>query len=864
MQKLIEKFFSQLLSKSHKGFREVLFLSLGLLSILGLFSFLNIWSEYESSKTSTFTKWDNTFSQAIESNMYFQMRIPASSPSEFSCMSERLVIDNLEKEIKLQESSFDSGSPVVGEWRGIDLSSLPLPQALYILEHKDSLISKDSDKNFSHCKDLLCILKDAYGDHDKYRSLLTYSWYLKTGVGINILHEKFSATELMTLWELSHSLPQNFFNLPRFNRITKSTKLINTCAQMKANGSLTLSSNCFKSASKVPLARAFVSYVDLDKFYSNKSFSSTQEWLALSNWQSEGFFDPIDQSYSMFWKHGQNEALFVSPYASNSPSAQFADTLAHLRFDPESSFKLGSDIRTSLSRKFFDGKDYSWAGLLDSYLKISQQKWEESETEYWIDCFNKHFSIDYMDKNNDKSFFQKVNNKLFTCMESKVPSFVAEVYNKIKREQLEGCAFFNDQNYNVYSEQFSEQLARNLNKRIFKTQFDLEKWGVQLLIGLKTKHEVDLKIDSTAVYVNCTAKKDLENCYKNRISYMVESLIKPHGKLHPDYLKQLKDEVLSKYRFHNVKEQSELKIKKFLFGYYPKLKKQAMITWNKCKAQPVRPDISILSYEPFNGADHFVQPNMINCINDHVNETVEKVIDEPNIIAFDSGEKLKFELRGQEKVYAFKHMRARLIDYFNHFTTQDSIQSQEQYAHFFQENGAQLVYKVISDKSFLQGIYSKSQVEKRCLERLDELYPNANQFFSRGQMVNNFGQELCHKVLENNQIQRVVANSIAEEWQETKYSIMQDFKHQYQLAIDNCYEKYPTTLSINIVKNSKLRQQCLESGHVELGANLISKWKKSEKGKYFSQKEDELNRSLASLKDHVLNQMKSTEAIIKK
>jgi hypothetical protein len=851
----------------HFKWRLTAFVSLCAITIVMMVT--TIWSNQHDFKISTFTRWEVAFQESQQTNEYFQQRTPASASEQFSCLNQKNDTVSLKQEVMQLEMSYDSGKPVEGNWRGINLATLPTPQAQLILDHGQYIAN--NDKDFSHCRDITCVFNDIYQsqqiDLSAEKSYLSYYWYLKTGSFISLIDQHFSHEELVNLWKLSQSLPESFFFLPSFKVIRKMVIDDGSkCSELKSSGELHIQPNCLNLVSQdrnqlIQYATIFLNVIDENKLIQKEAISKSSDWLSLSEWKKQEHIN--DQLvYSYKWNHTPSDELFISDFSKLSPLDHLVSSVAHFRYNPDGFFLLGQSLTSFIAKSFFENNYFDGKGLHEKYLKFANKTWDELESGFWVECLNNHYDVDFIAKSKGQSQFQKLNSQLYACMENKIPSFVAKVLGHIKAQESEGCDFLNNEQYKSYSAQFHESLTKSISKRIFKTHFDLEKWGVEVLIGYKIKNTVADELDPTADYVSCTTRKDLEQCYENRLSIHVDSMLKKHGKIHPSFSNQLKHEITERFQFKKIMVEAESKIKRFLFPYYSQLRQVSQATWKECLSK-TSSSLSISSYSPFDGGEYFVQPHILNCVNSKIHPMVGKILNTPVVVQFDKKRQVAFDLKSGEKHYAHQHLVRRATQYFNEFTANESEKEHKSLREFFSSNSENMIYKVVGDEYFLKNIFSQAQVKERCLEIISKYYPENTNFHNKSILQGNYGNSICHEVLKNGKVQRAVASTIEHEWSNVRQTMLKDFRVGYQQAIDDCYDRYPTKLSIDLVKNSQLRQKCLESEHQELSEKLLGNFRSSMQAEYFSSKEEELRSAILNIKQEIIQKMKSTESLIR-
>lgn len=855
--------------------------SLTTMLVFGLVAiFVNYSGDFE---TSTFTDW-------YESNEMVQTkRTPyrglASATPEFACLSDGARIENLKKDVQYLESQMDSGKGISGKWRGLELETIPTPQAQFLLDFDKLIGQSGHKKSYPECVDLPCVLNTIYQDKSGLSGYLSYYWYLKTGTMLSMSDKVpgakaansqysnylFTKEELLNFWKLAKSLPESFLHIPGLKSIHKiptghqvSGFNKNECSISLGSGLLLFKESCLSSFNNsffINVASAMAKQVDLNGEH-HQSISLSEDWFKLSQWKYEEYWFEKYQTYAQSWFSETPSSYFLSKSASTHPTRQFVQTLAHMRYNPDALVSLHEDVKSHVSKKFFDHHRYDKEGLLRKYLRVANNVWDKHEKSFWIECLDKHFTVEHIDKvGTKKKSFELMNSKLFSCMDSQIPGFVSQVLTQIKKEEYEGCNFFNLEGYQNQADRFLELLSKNIHKKIYKVHFDLEKWGVQLLIGLKVKKEMDELIDSTSLYVSCYFNEDVEKCFNNKLMNTTHQLVNHHSHMHPDYLKQLVSEVQSQFRYVDVKEVSESKAKKFLFPYYASLRSESEEVWKTCKERSLSKSEKFDFPMSFNGGQYYVHPTLLNCINDNIDDIAMDVLKKPLVIEKD-GDEIEFELNRNEKRFAQFFLNKRVHQYFKEFVSDEAEVEQKNMEDFFVKNADSLIETVMNNNSLLDEIYSKAQISDRCVDSLKASYPERYYFHTEAQLTGEYGSKICDKILRDDKVKRTVATAISDEWSKVKKLSIKLYKETYQSIIDDCYDSYSTQLSINYVRNSKLRKECMEDGHHEAVVVVLKKFGEMENSEHFMNKEHFLKKELHSLKEGIINDMRKTDRVI--
>ena len=347
---------------------------------------------------------------------------------------------------------------------------------------------------------------------------------------------------------------------------------------------------------------------------------------------------------------------------------------------------------------------------------------------------------------------------------------------------------------------------------------------------------MDELIDPTSIYVSCYFNEDIEKCFNNKLMNTTHQLVSHHSNMHPDFLKQLVSEVQSQFRYVDVKENSESKAKKFLFPYYAGLRAESEEVWKTCKDRNLSKREQFDFPMSFNGGQYYVHPTLLNCINDNIGDIAMDVLKKPLVIEKD-GDEIEFELNRNEKRFAQFFLNKRVHQYFKEFVSEEAEVEQKNLEDYFVKNADSLIETVMNNNSLLNEIYSKAQISDRCVDSLKTNYPEKYHFHTEAQLTVNMEVRFAERILSDDNIKRTVATAISDEWSKVKASSIKLYKETYQSnVIDDCYDSYSTQLSINYVRNSKLRKECMEDGHHEAVVVVLKKFGEMENSEYFMNK----------------------------
>ena len=839
-------------------------------SLSGFMGF-DAWKNHDRYASSTFTKWNDFQNRYIERNI--------ANAGEV-CQGKDIRFNVIDSEIKELEKQYETGHVIEGNWYGVDLKTLPSIQAQMLADFGHLIGDQNKSTQYKECSEVVCIFNKIYNDQSGLSGKITYYWYLKTGSMLSLSNEipaqksdypgmynerthnlsdyLFTQEELKNFYVLAKSLPINFLHNPLFKSVHKIPNNNNIegydsdeCAVSRPEGQVLVNHRCIGSDQKflINITNQIAKYIDQfeGKKVGDTIYSSSKEWLDKSFWVREGFFDPKSKKYSYRWLNQLNKDHHVSREASLSPSQQFSQLLAHYRFEPMHFMsKTPSEIGQVIKNDFYSNQTYDPNGMFTQYFEQSVKEWSEKEVVLWRDCMDQYLTPETMTQHT-RDLASSIESPLYSCVESKIPDFVQEVVDSIKKNNFEGCRFFNDQNkYGHVSEKYYQVLQKFLMEKVLQRKIELQNHGVEVLVGQQIKDEFIKSVDPTSVFINCFNEEEQKECYQDSMRSELFKIMNKHRSISDYYREIVRKDIAELFSYDEIKLKTNQIAKKFITPFYSKLHFGAKHIWNKCKQLGGNENETLEFPLAFTGGKNYVNPTLLNCVNDRMDKELYEIV---NIGAFQELDEktIEFRLNKEEKEFALSFMRGKLVQILNNILEEEvkveenmlitRLRKKEQFINDkFDETGV-----------LLANIYSYSQVEDKCIEEVRSFYPETVYYSPLSKVDKQHGREICSAYLKRPKVASKINSIFAARWDENKKLTEEFIDDYFSDAVEDCFSDFPAEMGANYMRNARMRKICVEESYKEAMGYALEEWKDHDHHEYFASKEDELVRHMWGL-----------------
>lgn len=838
---------------------------------LSTFMGYDAWKNHDRYASSTFSKWNNFQNRYVERSIANNNEV---------CQGKDIQISIIDNEIKKLEKQYETGHVIEGNWYGVELSKLPSIQAQMLADFGGLIGDQNKSANYKECSNVVCILNKVYSDPTEISGKITYFWYLKTGSMISLSNEipaqsseypgnynnrihnlkdyLFTKNELKNFYILAKSLPENFLHNPLLKSIHKVPNnnqiegyTTSECAISRPEGQVLINKNCMRTDKGflINLTTQVAQYID--HFEGMKKgdsiYSYSQEWLDKSFWIREAFLEPKTHTYKTRWLSQFKKEHSISENANLSPSQQFAQLLSYYRFESMDFLtKTPSDLGHTIKNDFYSNQTFDANGMFNQYFKQTSKEWSKKEVTLWTDCFEEHLSPDTLTQHT-RDLASSIESPLYACVESKIPNFISEVVDTIKKNNYEGCQFFNDeQKYGHVSEKYYSVLQKFLMEKVLQRKLELQNHGVEVLVGQKVKDEFIKTVDPSSIFINCFTHEESKECYQEKMQAELNKVLNKYRDISDYYREIVRKDIITLFKYDEIKLKTNQIAKKFITPFYSKLHFGAKHIWNQCKEEGSNEKEELEMPMQFTGGRFYVDPKLLNCINTRMESELYEIV---NIGAFQKLDEqiIEFKLNKPEREFALSFMRGKLIQILNNILEEEVKVEENMIATRFKKKEERIFSYFDAKVDLLNNIYSFDQVSKKCIDELRDFYPKYVYYSPIQKVDNNQGREVCSKYLMKPQVSGKLSSIFTKRWNENK-KLAESFIDDYFVdAVDDCNDDYPRDLGSNYMRNARMRKICIEESYKEAMAYALKEWKSDEHYEYFANKEDELVRHMWAL-----------------
>ncbi len=553
----------------------------------------------------------------VELNHFQNDKRNLASENESKCFKQRFNIKDLKNEISYYESKYNEESIESRNWRGIELSNLPLPQANFLILYGDKIGDQNEKKSsLDFCKDLICVINFFYGGKIPEAGYVHYLWFLKfgqllsidnviprqvskkpgvyNGKEISFENYLFSKEELKNFWTLSHLIDDPIFKLPTLKEIQRvprgelfeETSFKKHCGLSSPAGWIKLTDECLGKQETLESGYLLESVTHeighhIDFFLGKSLFqipfrSEREDYLKVAGFYLDEY---VDENNYIFrnWKLGP-EARSLNHYSSKNPQESFAEVSAYFRLNPEFvKTQLGDDHFNWMKNEVFKNKEF----LEPNFF----QKWIDTRRK---EIFDRSIGIFLTCKNEEN------------CRETKVLESISELISEIKYNEPEGCQKL-EKDKSLFNQLLKSAFEENI-------KFISMQESSSYQFNPNEQFEGEMAIRS---YFNCYFELDQEKCYARDLDQFFNK---------EDELKNY----LSFYPFLKMDGFINKRLQEYLLGHVEMINEKAIQLFQVCS--------SYESNEELNGRSFFIPPEFLkisiyNCLNKMYDDFIHQIVD---------------------------------------------------------------------------------------------------------------------------------------------------------------------------------------------------------------------------------------------
>jgi hypothetical protein len=824
-----------------KSFKIPLLFNIIILLTLGVNFIVSYSNQYKKVDDSIVKKYNKTL---------VSRNIAESTKNGFECVKQKntLNLEYIKSQITELEYPRLSNQIIKGKVKGLDLSKLPYPQASFLKKYQKSFGKDDTTSEiFSNCETVMCatniINKDPTFNLYGY---LHYYIYLKAGVFLNLsnsipgqhspipgIYERvkrdfkdylFTKEEIIRFYKLVRALPKTYLENERFQRIYRipidhfevklGKKLKNACGTAYSMGWVSLTTKCM-SVSRFALDGFFMNTaheVSHQKDYTHLQttrYSLRKSWLDNAGWKKEPFYDKVNNVNKTRWTHTLPDEDFVTDYAQKSPGEHFAESMAAYRFGiPFSSRKFHPETYKYLKKEFFADREYSPLGLLKTYSKFIEDDWDKKISHHTLNCVS-------------KSEVKNIESTL-KCIKNETINYKSQYPDKIRSEFFDGCRFLSDDKYLLMASDLKTNIDLYLNSSLTLTKHDFETYGQELVRSLEIQIEFIKNTDPISIYLQCNDSLGKKKCYEDILNQTIKSYLEDKN-LSESLRIKTKNNILTKFTFESVDKSIKYKSQNLLESFQNYLSLRVNQSWFDCKDSSFDFPDNLITPLLFDGGDKFVVSNFLNCVNEHVKDDIDIVLEKPiDDLKLNTYEKKYFSNKLEK--YSINLLNTFLESEYNHEVLQNNS--------YFEFQKARTIQRV-KESLDISNIEPES-ISQSCLDLVYSDYPKNNFFHSTKMFDALYGVSICSDVLRD--MKDKITSSYRKKWPKILKYYQGLALLKVTKSITKCRQKSPLVLGPTFYMSKIKLNRCIDTLPSKLESEVMSIWDGSAESEYLNKR----------------------------
>lgn len=822
---------------------------------------------------SLYERWEQKLSSKDDHS--FLKRKLASSPAN-ACMKDVFSVDTLKEEVAELEKAFPVSRPVSGQWRHLDLSRLPVPQANFLSEFGDKIGDlKDKESiDYSMCEDVPCIFNKIYGKSNSVEGYVHYIWYLKFrsmlaadnlvpkhkaafegdlrdpegsrepgeygGSFLPLSDFLFTQDELYAFWRLSHVLKNGphttLTSLKEIQRIPRGKKFldpstsrtvkvgnkdvdVSVCGLAYSIGWILLTEGCLRLDKNNLDQGNFYHLVAHEishhvDFHVGKGLQGSHRSKVQDYIALSGLElnEYKDPKITTAWVPKPG-ATFVSDYAKNSPVEHFAETMALYRVDGDiTKEKASPDLYSFFSSNFYNSLSYEKEELIKRWISENRAETERAVLKVVIDC-SQNSKTPISNYLKLADFRAPALPQMISCYSYGAEEISQLIRAKVLIEEADGCNVIKDQNHKkTWDGYVKGLLVESFEKYLQEMSLDKN-----YLARIKSfyKEVEDDRIAMNA-FLTCYEKKDEELCFNAEIKKYAEAQAQSLN-LNDEITKEMSDLYVSHHAFGNVKSKATKFYQSLVLANLESIQEEAGKLWSSCASQP-QSDGNSPRGRLFSIGDGYLVSSFYNCINESLPETAKAFVREVGVDNF------KLQHSGEEQILLSYSMPVFVDVLKKKYEAERSQEKKEAFEYTFSDEG-KIRANLLSDLSWVKRGSSGKEVAQECgktamkLIKFKPLFHLKNELFTdfvHGTVCSNLEGTKEFKAL------REKENTITKMLDRTEFKM----RELATLKAKDCLIQYPMGGLFNKMRYRMNREACLTDPWSEMEEKVLSEMKK--------------------------------------
>lgn len=766
-----------------------------------------------------------------------------ASDSEPECRSDFFEKDLVAKENKILEEKLEKRQKIPGNWKHLQLASLPNAQANFLLNYgKDLGDYNKKDYDFSLCQDVPCILNVIYETPGGIAGQVIYFWYLKMGSLLavdNKVSEQistmpgiymgksfplksylFSLDELYGFWRLAQSLPPRYSmltNLDEIQRIPKSSSIENedasVCGLASNGGDIRVNDGClmigngqnrgegyFYQAVTHELSHEIDFFTALSIKPRTSYYSHTDEWKKEGGWIIREILDASTGAIKIRqWDTDLGADKFISNYAQTSPPEHFAETLSFMYDSGDTSKKtIPPSTYDLVQKKFFDENEYDSQHFKTEFLAMADQ-YDVALFNATEDCLKNPAGTPLAPADAIfTKFFPTVSAPAVkNCLAARMKVVAQLTMKDINRGKFYGCVYTKGKE----AAQFKNELVTMLsNKMIHHYQAYLTDKNYFNLFTQFYKQFETVR-EAQFAFMSCQGENDEEACYEASLRKQIIELMPPELEFKETAIADLLAQYLERYPLMTAHDETMKMYQQFVISSQNLIRDNAKHVWDSCKKLSPEDQLAPTG-APFSAKTQYVVSSLMNCLNQAIGSELENLV-----LKFDSDVLVKNE---KEKRLLYQLSLPFYLKNLDGLLTDAVVSEGQQIKSYVENEKLAIKNKLVEDFSWLKITSDKKQLELACLAEAQKNILLPLYFHLKKNSFDHFSAVICAEVLVSPEFVSYNEKVYQSSWGAAEENLKTSLTTKATVAAKDCLAFYPRSSGMLETMNSKKRLICFD------------------------------------------------------
>ena len=703
-------------------------------------------------------KLTHSIATAYQSKYFIEEDSPVRSLASIDeskiCFESSFNVITLQKEVAVYERKIN-GAPVQGQWKHLNLESLPVAQASFLKKFGDRIGDhlNPNSINYEGCNSLPCIFNRIYQRNEfDIAGYVHYLWYLKFGNYLSLDNKVYpkldspgvyngkrfkladylyNNEELYGLWRVIHMLQEPYVsltNLTEIQRVPRKESLEgyapDACGLAFSDGNILLNDSCLvtqaydASIAGISKNKGFLyigvihemshmlDTLEAQQRKSRNSYrSQDQDYLDLVGFKKQEYMG-VDNILVSSWIVRPGSKI-IREYAGKTPMENFADTLAFFRQEgDQTKVKIDPLQFKWTSDNYFNGESYDNLGNRELLLKKYEKIFTKDLLAKVTDCFStqKNYQSNYFTRSDFA--LSRLSTKMFNCISYEAETISKRMTAHIQNYDPDGCGTI----FPLKIKNNSWELAV---KEVLKKQFSIyineitndPKYLAKVLNFTLTLKNRTMANQSILECYKGSTLDDLSGCYKLKV---LEKSNMAAMELHfpEDQALEMANLYLSNHPYSNVIQDLYLSYRTILNAHNSLIEKESEDLWQMCLSVPLSDDLRP-SGSLFSPRKGYLISSIFNCLNTQLPSTLNGIM---KTVAYD-GQKIT-QPAEEQIILEFLIPRINERLYVSHETAMN--EEKKELATHFATLSNEIRSSLLADFSWITSINNNAAINDNC------------------------------------------------------------------------------------------------------------------------------------------------------